>query len=52
MLTLYTVLRLIHIFAGVFWAGANLMMAGFFNPSVKVTAPDSSKFIEHPHHAF
>lgn len=47
MLTLYTVLRLVHIFSGVFWAGANLMMAGFINPSVKATAPDSGKFMQH-----
>ena len=47
MLTLHTVLRLVHIFAGVFWAGANLMMAGFINPSIKATAPDSSKFMQY-----
>jgi len=47
MLTLYTVLRLTHILAGVFWAGANLMMAGFINPSVKATAPDSGKFMQY-----
>lgn len=47
MLTLYTILRLIHILAGVFWAGANLMMAGFINPSVKATAPDSGRFMQY-----
>ena len=47
MLTLYTVLRLFHILAGVFWAGANLVMAGFINPSVKATAPDSGKFMQY-----
>ena len=47
MLTFYSILRLVHILAGVFWAGANLMMAGFINPSVKATAPDSGKFMQY-----
>ena len=47
MLFIYTVLRLIHIFAGVFWAGANLLMAFYVSPSVKATAPESGKFMQY-----
>lgn len=47
MLFIYTVLRLIHIFAGVFWAGANLLMAFYISPSVKATAPESGKFMQY-----
>ncbi len=46
-MTIYTVLRLVHILAGVFWAGANFMMAGFVNPSVKGSAPESGKFMQY-----
>lgn len=47
MLIVYTLLRLIHIFAGVFWAGANLLMAFYVSPSVKATAPESGKFMQY-----
>ena len=47
MLFVYTLLRLIHIFAGVFWAGANLLMAFYISPSVKATAPESGKFMQY-----
>lgn len=46
-MTVYIILRLIHIFAGVFWAGANFVMAGFITPSVQATAPESGKFMQH-----
>jgi hypothetical protein len=46
-MTIYTVLRLIHILAGVLWAGANFTMAGFITPSVKATAPGSSGFMQY-----
>jgi len=44
-LGIYEIFRLVHIFAGVFWAGANFVMAGFITPSVKATAPESGKFM-------
>jgi hypothetical protein len=44
---IYSILRLIHILSGVFWAGANFMMAGFINPSVKASAPESGKFMQY-----
>ena len=40
------VLRVIHIFAGVFWAGAALMIAGFVEPTVRSLGPDGGKFIQ------
>ena len=46
-MAIYAILRLVHILAGVFWAGANFMMAGFINPSVKATAPESGKFMQY-----
>jgi cytochrome b subunit of formate dehydrogenase len=45
-MSLYTILRLIHIFSGVFWAGVGLMMAGFVNPSAKAVGPESGKFMQ------
>jgi uncharacterized membrane protein len=46
-MTIYTILRLVHIFSGVFWAGASFMLAWFINPSVKGSAPESSKFMQY-----
>jgi len=46
-MAIYAILRLVHILSGVFWAGANFMMAGFINPSVKATAPESGKFMQY-----
>lgn len=46
-MTIYTILRLVHILSGVFWAGANFVMAGFISPSVAATAPESSKFMQY-----
>lgn len=46
-MAIYGILRLVHILSGVFWAGANFIMAGFINPSVKATAPESGKFMQH-----
>lgn len=45
-MSLYTILRLIHIFSGVFWAGVALMMAGFVNPSAKAIGPEGGKFMQ------
>jgi len=38
--------RVIHIFCGVFWAGAALMIAGFIEPVVKAMGPDGGKFMQ------
>ncbi len=45
-MTLYTVLRVVHIFAGVFWTGTALMMAGFISPTARTVGPDSAKFMQ------
>jgi len=39
-------LRLIHIFAGVFWAGSMFLLVGYLQPTVKVTAPEGPKFMQ------
>ncbi|MCP4423851.1 MAG: hypothetical protein GY803_05100, partial [Chloroflexi bacterium] len=43
---LYIVLRLIHIIAGVFWAGAGLMNVGFVSPAAKKAGPEGGKFMQ------
>ena len=45
-MSVYTILRLVHIFSGVFWAGVALMMAGFVNPSARAIGPDGGKFMQ------
>jgi uncharacterized membrane protein len=46
MSLLMVVLRLIHIGAGVFWAGAVFFLAGFLIPSVQDAGPDGGKVIQ------
>jgi len=41
------ILRLIHIFGGVFWVGASLMMSYFVAPTAVATAENGQKFIQH-----
>ena len=36
-------LRIIHIFSGVFWAGTTFFFVAFLSPSVNATAPEGSK---------
>jgi uncharacterized membrane protein len=44
---LYTiVLRLIHIFAGVFWVGGVIVYVRFLEPAAKATAPAGQKFMQ------
>ena len=45
--TITLLLRLIHILAGVFWAGAMFMMAGFLLPTVSDTGEAGGRFIQH-----
>ncbi len=40
------VLRVLHILAGVFWAGAALMTAGFVTPTVQALGPEGGKFMQ------
>jgi uncharacterized membrane protein len=39
-------LRVGHILAGVFWAGAAFMMAGFVTPTVRALGADGGKFVQ------
>jgi hypothetical protein len=39
-------LRLIHIFSGVFWAGSAFVLARFVEPAVAASQPESNKFMQ------
>ena len=41
------VVRIVHIFAGVFWVGAALTFFGFVQPTAKALGPDSQRFMQH-----
>lgn len=43
---LYVILRLIHIFAGVFWAGAGMMNVFFVSPAAKKAGPSGGQFMQ------
>jgi uncharacterized membrane protein len=45
-LWLMIVLRVIHIFSGVFWAGSVFFMLGFLAPTVDALGPDGGKFMQ------
>lgn len=47
MNTLMIVLRLIHIFGGMFWMGSTLLMVLFILPSVNATTEAGQKFLGH-----
>jgi uncharacterized membrane protein len=40
------ILRLIHIFCGVFWAGATIYLAAFIGPAVQSSGQDGSRFMQ------
>src|SRR5574341_2623139 len=40
-------LRIVHIFSGVFWVGAAATFVWFIAPSVAATRPESQKFLNH-----
>jgi multisubunit Na+/H+ antiporter MnhC subunit len=40
------VLRIVHIFAGVFWVGAAWMIAGFLNPTAAQTGPAGQPYMQ------
>lgn len=41
-----TVLRLLHIFSGVLWAGGTIYLALFIVPAVQASGPEGSKFMQ------
>jgi hypothetical protein len=40
------ILRVVHIFCGVFWAGAAIMLAGFIEPALGALGPEGGKFMQ------
>jgi uncharacterized membrane protein len=40
-------IRFVHVFAGVLWVGAGFLFLFFIGPSVKATAPNGQKFMQH-----
>ena len=45
MNVLMIILRLTHVLAGVFWAGATFVFASHVTPAVKATGPEGQKFM-------
>jgi hypothetical protein len=45
--TVTIILRLIHILAGVFWAGTIFLIAGFLMPTARATGREGGGFIQH-----
>jgi uncharacterized membrane protein len=45
--TITIILRLIHILAGVFWAGTAFLIAGFLVPTVRATGREGGLFMQH-----
>jgi uncharacterized membrane protein len=43
-------LRIVHIFAGVFWVGATWMTAGFLAPAAEAIGTDAEKFLAYINH--
>jgi uncharacterized membrane protein len=39
-------LRLIHILAGIYWAGAAILVAAFLTPAVRALGPEGGKFMQ------
>jgi uncharacterized membrane protein len=46
MYTLWILVRLVHIFAGVFWAGTSIALAGFITPTARALGPEGGKFVQ------
>jgi uncharacterized membrane protein len=40
------ILRIAHIFCGMFWAGAAIMLAAFIGPAIRALGPTGGKFME------
>jgi hypothetical protein len=46
--TYYVILlRIVHIFSGVFWAGGTFFLVGAITPAVRFAGPDGGKFMQH-----
>jgi hypothetical protein len=45
-ITLIIILRIIHILAGVFWAGAAFMVAAFLEPNARALGPEGGRFMQ------
>lgn len=41
------ILRVTHIVAGIFWAGATFFLVSYVEPSVKATGPEGQKFMQY-----
>ena len=46
MLAIHIILRLIHIFAGVFWAGVAFFIALVFTPAIAKMGPEGGRFMQ------
>lgn len=46
MNVLMIILRIIHIFSGVFWAGTSFFMISFVVPSINAIGPEGQKFMQ------
>ena len=46
MIALVIVLRIVHILAGVFWAGATFSFARYIEPNATALGPDGMKFLQ------
>jgi len=44
---LMVVLRLIHIFSGIFWVGVSFFNIRYLQPTIQATAPDGQKVMQH-----
>lgn len=47
MVILLIILRIIHIFSGMFWVGFAFVNLGFLQPTMRATAPEGQKFMQH-----
>lgn len=47
MASVIILLRIIHIFCGVFWVGFAMFNIGFLQPSVRALGPDAQPFMRH-----
>lgn len=47
MVILMIILRIIHIFSGVFWVGVSFFNVGFLQPTIQATAPEGQKVMQH-----
>ena len=45
--SLMVVMRLVHIFSGVFWVGVTLFMVSFLEPTIEATGEAGKKFMQH-----